>query len=166
MLGRMVSDPDSVEEGGSLKGLGLLPGETVLKRQKNRRQVRGRISLRTGILGMPEDTEYRGYEIHMGETRNEGGEALTCRADGEANGLQQGNVYGTYVHGIFDTGNVAEQICRTLAAKKGVVLPENSGESFRQRREKEYDRLADLVRENLDMERIYGMLREAAWRDE
>ena len=166
MLGRMVSDPDSVEEGGSLKGLGLLPGETVLKRQKNRRQVRGRLSLRTGILGMPEDTEYRGYEIHMGETRNEGGEVLTCRADGEANGLQQGNVYGTYVHGIFDTGNVAEQICRTLAAKKGVVLPENSGESFRQRREKEYDRLADLVRGSLDMERIYGMLREAAWRDE
>lgn len=165
MLGRMVSDPDSVEEGGSLKGLGLLPGETVLKRQKNRRQVRGRLSLRTGILGMPEDTEYRGYEIHMGETRNEGGEALTCRAGGEGNGLQQGNVYGTYVHGIFDTGNVAEQICRTLAAKKGVVLPENSGESFRQRREKEYDRLADLVRESLDMERIYGMLREAAWRD-
>lgn len=166
MLGRMVSDPDSVEEGGRLKGLGLLPGETVLKRQKNRRQVRGRLSLRTGILGMPEDTEYRGYEIHMGETRNEGGEALTCRADGEVNGLQQGNVYGTYVHGIFDTGNVAEQICRTLAAKKGVVLPENSGESFRQRREMEYDRLADLVRESLDMERIYGMLREAAWRDE
>ena len=61
---------------------------------------------------------------------------------------------------------MAEQICRTLAAKKGVVLPENSGESFRQRREKEYDRLADLVRGSLDMERIYGMLREAAWRDE
>ena len=53
-----------------------------------------------------------------------------------------------------------------MAAKKSVVLPENSGESFRQRREKEYDQLADLVRESLDMERIYGMLREAAWRDE
>lgn len=166
MLGRRVSDPDSVEEGGCLKGLGLLPGETVLKRQKNRQQVEGRMTFRTGILGGLADAKYRGYEIHMGETRNDGGEVLTCRADGGENGIQQGNVYGTYVHGIFDTGNVAEEICRTLAAKKSVVLPENSGESFRQRREKEYDRLADLVRESLDMERIYGMLREAAWREE
>ena len=71
------------------------------------------------------------------------------------------NVYGTYVHGIFDKGCVATAVVQALAKKKGIWIGEGAFEDYRSFKEKQYDKLADTLREYLNMEEIYGMLREA-----
>lgn len=162
MMGLRVSDPDGVEDGGEEEGLRLLSVETTLQKKKHRKQVKGKIHFQKGIFeGLPE-MAYHGYEIHIGETETCDEDVLTRNAEGEVNGQQECNVYGTYVHGIFDEDRIATAICQRLAEKKGVTLPKTAEESYQSIREKEYDKLADLVRENLNMKKVYGMLREAS----
>lgn len=76
-------------------------------------------------------------------------------------GYCQDNLYGTYVHGVFDKAEVAETIVRALMKEKGME-PEVGGFSFdyEKYREEQYDRLADTMRKHLDMEAIYRILEE------
>ena len=71
------------------------------------------------------------------------------------------NVYGSYVHGIFDQAEIANAILRALAQKKGITIGEGELLDYQAFKEKQYDELADTLREYLNMEEIYGMLREA-----
>ncbi len=71
------------------------------------------------------------------------------------------NVYGTYVHGIFDKGNIAETVIQTLAKCKGITIQQGEIDDYQSFKEKQYDKLADTLREYLNMEEIYGMLRDA-----
>ncbi len=110
-----------------------------------------------------------GYEIHMGETvRKEGTEAFTFiddqnRADSDKlDGAQKGNVYGTYVHGIFDKEEVAERIVEALAKNMGIVMEQIHGVDYQTFKETQYDILADALREHLDMKKIYQILEEGA----
>lgn len=126
----------------------------------------------------------RGYEIHMGSTGYGGSIAdsenvrqpesrsdekgYVCRIQNEADGsvkydgIFSGNVYGTYVHGIFDEGTLAETLVGILAARKGVALDTGQMISYGQFKQMQYDKLADGVRKSMDMEAVYAMLREAA----
>ena len=108
MLGDTLSDPLHVEAGGTIKGMGLLPMDTVFAGEKTRTRAEGAFGKTEGVLAGIEGTRIEGYEIHMGETvRKEGTEAFTFiddqnRADSDKlDGAQKGNVYGTYVHGIY-----------------------------------------------------------------
>ena len=165
MLGRAIHDPDTVEEGGDVRGMGLLPAETVLRRAKTRTQVTGAIDRDVGglfrcLAGRP----IRGYEIHTGETRQEPGNAFSHIGAGQQarpDGAWRGNVCGTYVHGIFDEGDIASRLADMLASRKGVTLT-NPAESYQAFRESQYDRLADMIRANMDMKAVYAMLRPAA----
>lgn len=91
-----------------------------------------------------------------------------CRIQNEADGsvkydgIFSGNVYGTYVHGIFDEGTLAETLVSILAERKGVVLDTGQMISYGQFKQMQYDKLADGLRESMDMEAVYAMLREAA----
>ena len=71
------------------------------------------------------------------------------------------NVYGSYVHGLFDTGEIANTILQTLAQRKGITIEEGSFEDYQSFKEKQYDKLADTLRMYMDMEEVYGMLQEA-----
>ncbi len=180
MLGMEISDPDGVEEGGRLRGMELLPVETVLKREKTRCQAEGTIRPVGGLLSGISGCEYLGYEIHMGCT-----EPVRCKVsvactesetvavavavpeDTEdmpvvihepVNGYE--DVYGSYIHGLFDKGAVSSAIVTALAEKKGIRLENGSPEDYQTFKEKQYDRLADTLRSYLNMEEIYGMLRE------
>ncbi len=148
MLGKEISDPDKVEEGGSIRGIGLLNTTTVLKDKKHRSQVKGSLPELTGVYEAISQQGYTGYEIHMGETLNHQGKPVTF--------VQDGNVFGTYVHGIFDEGDLALKLIRTLADKKGVNLTETM--DYQAFKEQEYDKLAQVLRDNLDMEYIYGVM--------
>ena len=77
-------------------------------------------------------------------------------------GAFSGNVYGTYVHGIFDEGTVAETLVGILAERKGVALDTEQMISYEQFKQMQYDKLADGLRSSMDMEAVYAMLREAA----
>ena len=72
--------------------------------------------------------------------------------------MSAGNVYGTYVHGIFDKDEVASGIIRSLAEKKGLQLNQEDGMDFRQFKETQYDLLAAGLREHLDIPAIYRIM--------
>jgi adenosylcobyric acid synthase len=158
MLGESISDTDGVEEGGALKGLGLLKIKTNLQKDKIRCQAKGRLNRVEGIFSPLSDMEYIGYEIHMGQTffaENNG------NIDNKIVSAGWKNIYGTYLHGIFDKGDIAGVIIKALADKKGVSLKATDIEDYQGFKEKQYDKLADTLRRYVEMDRIYGMLREA-----
>ena len=182
MLGNEISDPDRVEEGGEIRGMELLPIKTILRNEKKRCQIEGRIDDIDGSLSELSGCEFRGYEIHMGESFYDECVGSICAEnanDKYKNGEEDNNinkkkvvrnvvssqdnthVYGSYVHGLFDTGEIAARIVQKLARNKGVKIENGKYEDYQTFKEKQYDKLADTLRLYLNMEEIYGMLREA-----
>ena len=151
MLGRRIDDPDAVEEGGSIRGMELLPVSTVLQKEKKRCQTEGIIDPLEGPLREISGQVCNGYEIHMGKTTDTEGRIV----------ISEKNVYGSYIHGLFDSSNIANTVIQALAVKKGIQIENGVLEDYRTFKEKQYDKLADTLREYLNMEEIYGMLREA-----
>ena len=162
MLGRTVSDPENTEGGGTLRGLSLLPVDTVFHPRKTTTQARGVVGSLSGALKGLSGAAVEGYEIHMGETARDADAlpfAALTRADGTevADGCQAENAYGTYLHGVFDAPGVASGLAQALAVRKGVTLNETALGTAGYK-EREYDRLADAVRQALDMNLIYRIL--------
>ncbi|MCK3837239.1 MULTISPECIES: cobyric acid synthase [Pseudomonas] len=140
MLGEQVHDPLGLEGvAGSSAGLGLLAFTTTLEEQKQLRNVRGRLVL--------EDAEVSGYEIHAGVTS---GDALLSAAvlleDGRSDGAlsADGQILGTYLHGLFET----PAACSALLRWAG--LQEVQEVDYHGLRERDIERLADLVENHLD----------------
>ena len=73
-------------------------------------------------------------------------------------GAYVGNVYGTYVHGVFDREEVAKGVVRALAKEKGLDASGITAVDFQAFKESQYDKLAAGLREHLDLERIYRIL--------
>ena len=164
MLGGEVSDPEGVEGGGSIRGIGLLPVRTVLAGDKKTEQFKGRFGRAEGIFSDLTGLEIEGYEIHMGRTVMDSENSTPAVVfTSEGTGACRGNVYGSYIHGLFDRGEIAETVVKALAERKGVKLADVQVSDHRAFKEKEYDRLAEILRKSLDMDRIYGMLKEAAF---
>ena len=138
----------------------LLPVVTVLQSEKKRCQTKGKIEMLEGCFHELFECEYQGYEIHMGQTSYMLNNSVqnVCENVISENGK---NVYGSYVHGLFDHGNIAYRIVKILAEKKGIRIKDGVFEDYQVFKEKQYDKLADTLRLYLDMEEIYGMLREA-----
>ena len=160
MLGCEISDPAGVEGGGLIRGLGLLPVDTELTDDKLTEQFTGTCAGATGILADLAGLEIEGYEIHMGMTHANNSEFTEFTSSGT--GICEENIYGTYIHGFFDRGEVAETVVRSLAARKGIDYAGGDPSDHRNFREKEFDRLADSLRSSLDMEYIYSILKEAS----
>ncbi len=154
MLGKNISDPEAAEEGGSMRGMELLDIETVIQKEKTRKQVKGKINIVGGPFHTLSNMEYEGYEIHMGESCLKGREQPHIVE-------QKGSVYGTYVHSIFDKAGIVQCIVNALANEKGISLEDGKFMDYRAIKEREYDRLADMMRGNMDMGYIYSILREA-----
>ena len=75
-------------------------------------------------------------------------------------GAYNNQVYGTYVHGVFDREEVAKAVIRGLGKKKGISTEEITGVDFKAFKETQYDLLAAGLREHLDMKKIYEILEE------
>lgn len=166
MLGETLSDPHGVEAGGTIRGMGLLPMDTVFADQKTRTRAEGEFGQVGGILAGLSGTQIEGYEIHMGvSTLKEGARPLTDivdanRTDGsrKADGAQAGNVYGSYVHSIFDREQVADRIVEAIGRAKGIDTSGMTGVDYQTFKESQYNILADELRKNLDMKKIYEIL--------
>lgn len=164
MLGEVITDIEGVEEGGTLRGMELLPVVTELEKAKVRCQVEGRLPDLDGIFSALSGLAYVGYEIHMGRTKILESEQTDQDALPDKRIIVSGGnnkVYGTYVHGIFDKGGIATAVVQALAKKKGIFIENGAFEDYRSFKEKQYNKLADTLREYLNMEEIYGMFREA-----
>ena len=155
MLGRTLSDPEGTEggvPGAVVRGLGLLPVDTVFCAQKTRTRVEAR-----ALAGPFAGARLEGYEIHMGKTQVDG-EPFCRLEDGRAEGCAAGNVYGTYLHGLFDTGEATARLADLLCKTKGIDPAGAAPLSHRAFQEREFDRLAEAVRAALDMDAIYRMM--------
>lgn len=164
MLGQEIRDEAGVEEGGVLRGMELLPVVTELKPEKRRCQVRGILDAVPGIFAGLSGKAYRGYEIHMGRSFRVGETASSDTGiPGEEN-LVTGkipDVYGTYIHGIFDQAGISSQIVEALAGAKGILLETNAWTDYADFKEQQYEKLGETLRQAIDMEAVYEMLRES-----
>ena len=167
MLGETLSDPDHVEAGGTIRGMGLIPMDTVFEAQKTRTRVNGCFGKVDGMLSTLSGTELSGYEIHMGVTTLKDGvhpateiEDFVQKDGRKADGAQSGNVYGTYVHGVFDKEDVAKAVIRGIGQAKGIDTDNITGVDFQEFKETQYDILAAELRKHLDMDKIYSILNE------
>ena len=160
MLGETLSDPYGVEAGGSIRGMGLLPMDTVFERQKVRTQAQGVFRTVEGPLKGLSGVAFKGYEIHMGETGVKGGAShLSSLSEPEKpDGAQLGNVDGTYVHGIFDEEEAARALAACLYERKGLSAEAVRAFDMEAYKERQYDILADAVRNSMDMEAVYRIL--------
>lgn len=164
MLGETLSDPHHVEAGGEIKGMGLLPMDTVFEEAKTRTRVTGTFRQVAGPLKLLEGTELEGYEIHMGESILKAGAVpMNEITDGvthvtKADGACRENVYGSYVHGIFDREEVAKKVIQSIGKRKGIDVEEMTSVDFKAFKETQYDILASELRKHLDMKKIYEIL--------
>ena len=148
MLGRTIRDPEGVEAAsmGTIQGMGLLDMDTVFEGEKLQRQTQGVFGAIPGPLHTLTGLPYQGYEIHMGRSGSQS--ALHC----------QGNVYGSYIHGIFDAQGIAQAVTQALAEKKGVDLGTLAPFDPEEHKQRQYDLLAEALRSGLDMDFIYKVL--------
>lgn len=148
MLGMSVSDPDGVEseDARTVRGMELLPIETVFSGEKVQRQTSGAFPRMDGVFSSLGGMRYEGYEIHMGRS----GARLPV--------ISKGSVYGSYVHGIFDADGVAETMLRALCKKKGADASALGSFDENAYRQAQYDKLADGVKEGLDMDLVHRIL--------
>ena len=155
MLGREVRDPHGVEGGGTVRGMGLLPTVTSFEPEKRQARTSGVIGQVGGALGGLSGARFEGYEIHMGET------AWVDGAGGELPVfVSAGNVYGTYVHGIFDTKECASALAAALFEAKGLDAGSVRVVDMKAYKQEQYDELARVLRGSLDMDLIYRILEE------
>ena len=147
MLGSVIADPLGIEgEPGSGEGLGLFRMETELRPQKQLKRVRARLAL--------DDTPVSGYEIHAGITHGEALQRpavlLPDRQDGAMS--EDGRILGCYLHGLFDEGAA----CAALLQWAGLEQAQET--DYRAMRERQIERLADAVGENIDISKIYPQI--------
>ncbi len=148
MLGLSISDPSGAEHGGEMSGLGLLPFSTVFAAEKTRARVSGTVPEVGGIFSGLSGKPYEGYEIHMGVT------------DTQAAVVSEGDVYGTYLHGFFDREEITKAVAEALFRKKGMDPSHVQAFDIASYKEEQYDKLAEALRQALDLERVYRILEE------
>ncbi|WP_346939339.1 cobyric acid synthase [uncultured Clostridium sp.] len=164
MLGKVLEDPYGVETSlESMDGLDLLPIKTVFEEKKVTTRVNGIIE--KDLINNDTPLNIYGYEIHMGKTTLlvEGKNLIAINKSNneEANHLDgvvndKGNVMGTYIHGVFDGVEFRQHIINELRRNK--EIKDKVSMPYENLREKELDKLADLVRASIDMDRIYKIM--------
>jgi adenosylcobyric acid synthase len=160
MLGRFISDPEGLEAGGKIRGMGLLPVETIFHGEKTTVQVTGHFERLSGAFTPLSGAKFEGYEIHVGDSIMTSKPLATVNRSGISipDGAYTENVAGTYVHGLFDSAETASALATLLYDRKGMVPPDFEATDSREYKETQYDLLAAAVWASLDMKAIYQIL--------
>ena len=164
MLGQSLNDPMHTESRiPEMAGLGLLDFAVTFKAEKTTVQASGVIDCASGWFKELNGVMLDGYEIHSGV--NTFGENcvpfLRLNGRDQIDGVMnpQGNVIGSYLHGIFDTGAFWRALVNRIRLQKGLDASNAEVLTIQQFRDREFDRLAAIVRQNLDMDSVYRILR-------
>lgn len=171
ILGRTLRDPKHTESSvAETNGLGLLGIDTEFAVEKTTTQVDAVINTDLeGEFGAVRGMAVKGYEIHMGQSERDADVkpfvhiqsrlgASVDVWDGAVN--PEGNVMGTYIHGVFDDVKFCRTYLNAIRESKGLEALESDIKSFDDFKEKEYNKLADIMREHLDMDQIYKIIQE------
>ena len=172
MLGKVLKDPYHVENDlEEVEGIGLLDVETTFELEKTTTQVKAILDENFhGYLENLSGKEVSGYEIHMGITkRNENSnnfvtvkQKLEQKVNYQVGSVnKECNVFGTYIHGIFDDIDFTRTILNNIRKMKNLEPIESNVKSFKEFKNQQYDKLADYLREHLDMEKIYEIMSES-----
>ena len=148
MLGLHISDPCGMEQGGEAEGLGLLPCSTVFGPEKRLLQAEGHLSAVDGMFAGLSGLPFKGYEIHMGQS------------DVSDNIVNRGNVYGTYLHGLFDSEAISRSFVSALFAAKGLDFAQVQAFDMERFKQGQYNLLAKALRQALDMDAIYRIIQQ------
>lgn len=161
MLGERIEDVCGAEGGGTIRGMGKLPVITYFGQEKTRTRTEGKIAELKGRFRELSGKKVSGYEIHMGKSLLQGEKA--CPAvifSDKMDGCCAENVFGTYLHGIFDEEEFRSAFVRIFCENKGISYQGAQNLSLTEYKEQQYNKLAKGLRENLDMEQIYRILEE------
>lgn len=168
ILGSKIYDPLGVECGiKEIDGLNLLDVETNFEGQKVTTQVKAKINNGVGILKGLKDVDVYGYEIHMGRTKYQKDlksldtiyEKLNKESEIIDGAISPCNrVYGTYIHGIFDNINFTRGMLNNIRKEKGLKSIESGIKTFGEFKEREYDKMASIVRNNVDIKKLYQII--------
>lgn len=158
MMGVRVEDPDGIEGGLlAVPGLGLLPQRTLIEEEKVTRQSRFDFLPTCAENDTAEKLVCKGYEIHMGRTIVEKGaeeRPVVRLEDGRTDGYYLDHTcWGSYMHGILDNPTVLDHLA------EGFDKADNASTfDYAAFKETQYDKLAHLVRQHVDMDYIYRSL--------
>lgn len=149
MMGRRIEDPDGTEGPiRALPGLGLLPVRTVIEPEKT---VRQRL-----FYFRREKEVCRGYEIHQGRSVAEGNapeSPVAFFAEGNGDGYYLNErCWGSYLHGILDNRIVLDRLAAAYTDRRAQPF------DYARFKDEQYDKLARLVRNHMDMDYIYSVL--------
>jgi len=169
MLGKELNDPCRTESDiPRIEGLGLLDISTTFTPEKVTSQVEAETAGTGLFLNGSPPAKITGYEIHMGRTELAPGlkpafhvllrsGEKTFFPDGAVS--RDGQVFGTYIHGIFDDGEFRRHVINILRKRKGLEpLAPAVAMSALEQRNRDFDRLAAVVRGSLDMDKVYELL--------
>ncbi|MDR1677396.1 MAG: cobyric acid synthase [Deltaproteobacteria bacterium] len=150
MLGKIIRDPSGLESApGDSPGLGFLDLETVLEPEKQLLNAKATLTF--------DGKEVTGYEIHAGLTSGPDlARPFLIKANGQHDGAVSldNQVAGTYLHGLFESSEGAQTILSWAGLKEAKSL------DYHLIREREIERLADLVEKYLDTNLILSLLGE------
>lgn len=161
MLGARIADPQGAEGGGEINGLGLLEMQTTLLSEKKTVQVHARPLFHDSFS----DCLITGYEIHMGRTEMKHLQPCfqilsqsTTVFDGACH--ENGTVWGTYIHGVFDQPGFRRKWLNQVRERKGLGSVDLSvSEAVSQRLANTQDQWADHVAKHVNMEPIISSFR-------
>ncbi len=168
MLGERILDPHGFEVRGQARGLGLLAVTTLFEGEKIVHPVRARVARDArGPFAALRGRIVEGYEIHAGRTKGTGSSLLTLEERGGRScrlpdGFRDasGSVFGCYLHGLCDDPLFRRALVNWLRDRRGFPPLEGAAPSGRAIRGEQYDRWADHLEENLDMERLERLAEE------
>jgi adenosylcobyric acid synthase len=159
MLGKKVLDEKFKESKyGSVSAIGLLDCKSEFADMpKIITQSTGEI-IGNGFFSGLKGEFIKGYELHEGTTILGDSKPLTKITQGCGNhpqsgfdGAVEGNVAGTYFHGIFHNFNFRRYFTDILREKKGLEPLGFSQDLYEDTRRFSIDRLARIVEENMDV---------------
>ena len=159
MLGRKLRDPLHTESRvPEIGGLDLLDMDVTFAPEKKTAQSSGVVDCSGTWLSELNGLILDGYEIHAGENALYDGAVPWLTINGKTDGVcnREGNVIGTYLHGIFDDGQFFQAVKRHVRGENGAGERVMTMEEFRER---EFDRIADIVRASVDMDAVYRIIR-------
>lgn len=158
MLGNELIDEYGVEEGGTEEGLKLLNFSTIFAKEKTTRQTETEIINTPAFIDLC-NSIIKGYEIHMGSTIDPKENPFTKSDITDNGGFVNNNIMGTYIHGIFENDNFVDAIISGLIKKTGKkVTIDTNIYDFDLYKESQYELLADLIEESLDINAILNIL--------
>ncbi|AYD41043.1 cobyric acid synthase [Clostridium fermenticellae] len=167
MLGRSLKDEYKTETNiEMIKGIGLLDIDTIFEKEKVTTRVNAQSIHELNTLDGLRKIDIHGYEIHMGTCAyGEDVEPMfkilsknDKKVDLEEGAMNKnGSIMGTYIHGIFDAAEFREYILNNIRSLKNIKLKRSN--VYEDLRESNLNKLADIIRNSIDMNKIYDIVK-------